>query len=110
MAKVVETVFVGEDCWRSVDGEALGPCTDCGEFDAHINDEFEGFDSLLFGYLPDKDPSRKHELLGGNEVLCQNSFDKMCEEAVEQGKAIERHDGWYLGTHTPAAAAVEQAI
>ena len=107
--KVVETVFVGGDCWRGVDQEAWGPCTDCNASDTHINDEFGGFDTLIFGWVPDKDPVHKHTLLGGDEVLCQNSFDKMCEEAVEQGKPIEHHDGWYLGVHTPAAA-VEQAI
>jgi hypothetical protein len=110
MAKVIETVFVGEDCWRSLDGEALGACTDCGEFDMHINDEFGGFDSLLFGYVPDKEPSRKHELLGGNEVLCQNSFDQLCEEAVAQGKTIERHDGFFVGTPGGLDAIINPAL
>jgi hypothetical protein len=98
MAKVLETVFVGEDCWRSVDNEALGVCSDCGASDTHVEDEFEGFETLIFGYIPDKDSARKHELLGGTEVLCQNSFDRLCEEAEAAGKIVERHEGWYLGT------------
>lgn len=96
MAKILETIFVGDDCWRSIDNEALGACTDCGEFETHVNDEFEGFDTLLFGYVRDNNPRVKHELTG-DEVLCQNCFDKMCEEAVEVGKNVERHDGQYIG-------------
>jgi hypothetical protein len=106
MAKVTETVFVGEECWRSLDNEVLGACTECSESETRINDEFGGFETLLFGYVPDKDPERKHELMGGNEVLCQNCFDLACEDAVASGKAIERHDGWYLGVAAKPVAEV----
>ena len=96
VAKVIETVFVGEECWRAVDNEAFGPCTDCGISEYHLEDEFGGFETLSFGYVPDAEPVRKHEL-NWKEVLCTNCFDRVCEEAVTEGKAIERHDGFFVG-------------
>ena len=89
---------MGEDCWRGVDGEAYGACTDCGSFEFHINDEFGGFDTLSFAFIPDAEPARAHALLDPKEVLCTNCFDRVCEEAEVGGKVVERHDGLYLGT------------